>query len=102
MADHSGVDTFIAGFFIGGVIGAGVALLFAPTSGKETRQYLLSQAGTAIESGKDELDKVRQLIHEELARLGESKQALHEAIHSGVETFKKHGKATVTVSEETS
>ena len=93
MAEHSGVDTFIAGFFIGGVIGAGVALLFAPASGKETREYLKTQAGYAIEGGKDEFAKLRGLIREEIGRFAESKEAFKEAMQAGVEAYKKHGKA---------
>ena len=91
MADHGGVDTFIAGFLIGGVIGAGAALLLAPASGKETREYLLKQANVAIDSGKDEFGKVREIIREEVARVVEGGDALKEAFRAGVETFKKRG-----------
>jgi len=92
MAEHSGAETFIAGFLIGGVIGAGVALLFAPASGKETREYLKTQVGHAIEGGKDEFAKLRDLIREEIARFVESKDAFKEAMQAGVEAYKKHGK----------
>jgi gas vesicle protein len=33
----NGLVSFLAGLLIGGIIGAGVALLFAPLSGEETR-----------------------------------------------------------------
>lgn len=92
MAEHGGVDTFIAGFLIGGIIGAGAALLLAPASGRETREYLLKQANIALEGGKDEVDKIRRLVREEIAHLGEKQQALKEAVQAGVETYKKHGK----------
>jgi gas vesicle protein len=41
MADNSGdLGSFLAGFVIGGLIGAGVALLMAPQSGEETRALI--------------------------------------------------------------
>jgi gas vesicle protein len=41
MADNSGdLGSFLAGFVIGGLIGAGVALLLAPQSGEETRAMI--------------------------------------------------------------
>ncbi len=93
MAEHGGVDTFLAGFFIGGVIGAGVALLFAPATGRETREYIKRQVGHAFEESKEGVEKLRQIIREEIVKLAESKEALKEAFQAGVETFKAHGKA---------
>lgn len=40
MSDRSGVGSFI----LGGLIGAGIALLFAPRTGKETREFLSDKA----------------------------------------------------------
>ena len=41
MADNSGdLGSFLAGFVIGGLIGAGVALLMSPQSGEETRALI--------------------------------------------------------------
>ena len=34
------LGAFVAGFFIGGLVGAAVALLFAPQSGEETRTMI--------------------------------------------------------------
>ncbi|MBN2100901.1 YtxH domain-containing protein [Candidatus Dojkabacteria bacterium] len=39
-----GVASFLAGAVIGGVVGAGVALLFAPRSGEETRKIIKKKA----------------------------------------------------------
>lgn len=41
--------SFLAGAFIGGVVGAAAALLFAPKSGKEIRNELNNQAGSLRE-----------------------------------------------------
>lgn len=45
MADNSGdLGSFLAGFVIGGLIGAGVALLMAPQSGEETRALITDKS----------------------------------------------------------
>ncbi|RKZ34691.1 YtxH domain-containing protein [bacterium] len=85
--NHSG-ESFLAGFLIGGIIGAGVALLFAPASGKETRRFIQTQAEKAIDEGREEFEKVRNIIREEIVRLAESKEAFQQALHKGVETYK--------------
>jgi gas vesicle protein len=75
MADSdSDLGAFVAGFLIGGLVGAGVALLLAPQSGEETREMLRersielkgraeqaatefrSKAESAIEEGRERVD----------------------------------------------
>ncbi len=52
-------------FFAGAALGATVALLYAPQSGKDTRRYLGKKAKQGREAvadaGRDALDKGRQL-----------------------------------------
>jgi len=91
MAEHTGAESFLAGFLIGGVIGAGVALLFAPASGTETRQFIRVQTGKAIDGSKEELDKLRLIIKDELVKIAHGKDFLADAFHTGVDKFKKHG-----------
>jgi gas vesicle protein len=40
MADRSGGGEFFAGLVLGGLVGAGIALLMAPQSGEETRAQI--------------------------------------------------------------
>ena len=82
------------GFFLGGLgIGAILALLFAPQSGKETREYIAGRAGEgrdyvkartedlrreaegAVEKGKDLVTKQKELLS---AALEAGKQAYQE------------------------
>jgi len=62
----NGAPSQLAWFLTGAVIGAAVAILFAPKSGKETRQYIsdkTQQAGDAInETRKDIVDASREVI----------------------------------------
>jgi gas vesicle protein len=73
-------DKVVCSFFVGGLIGAGVALLTAPKTGEETRRmikdlaeevkekakdYIDQAKGTAatyVEKGKDFLEKERDII----------------------------------------
>lgn len=52
-------------FLAGAIVGASVALLYAPKSGADTRGYLSDQADSASESltasGKDLMDKGKDL-----------------------------------------
>ena len=48
--------TFLTGLFLGAVIGAGVALLSAPESGKRTRKKLVRVAGDVRETTQDRLE----------------------------------------------
>ena len=41
---ESGFGAFLAGFIIGGLVGAAVALVLAPQSGEETRNQLAEQS----------------------------------------------------------
>ncbi len=90
MAENRGAESFLAGFLIGGMIGAGLALLFAPASGKETREFIRTKATQAIDEGKEEMEKIRQIIREELVKLAESKDAVVETIQKKVEALKSH------------
>jgi hypothetical protein len=75
-----GACTVVASFFLGGLIGAAVAMLTAPKAGKETRQQIKGLAddvkekagaiygqvkekvASAVEDGKAFVDEKRHLI----------------------------------------
>lgn len=63
----------LAWFLTGAFIGAAVAILYAPKSGKETRQYLTDKvqqskdavtdtSSSIVEASKDMFDRGRQLV----------------------------------------
>jgi gas vesicle protein len=92
MSENNGASKL--GFFLAGLgIGAILALLFAPKSGKETRDYISQKAGEgrdymktkteelrrqaedAVEKGKDLVTKQKELLS---AALEAGKQAYQE------------------------
>lgn len=54
--EDNGTVSFVAGLLIGAVIGASVALLTAPQSGRKTRRRLLKAVSTARDSASGRFD----------------------------------------------
>jgi gas vesicle protein len=54
--NNNELGSFLAGFIIGGLVGAAVALLTAPQSGEETRKYIADKSielkNTAVEKAE--------------------------------------------------
>jgi gas vesicle protein len=76
----------LMGFAIGAAVGAGLALLLAPDSGKKTRQRLASTARRLSESAGHTIDQARDTV----AELGTDAKS---AIKAGQDAF-LHDRAT--------
>ena len=59
--DHR-AGTFLAGLAIGALIGAGVALLFAPQSGEETRGAIARRTKHLARDARDRYDDVKDKL----------------------------------------
>ncbi len=79
---QSGGMGFLAGAMIGGLIGAGVALLFAPQSGEDTRKMLRKKAN---ELGK-EFEEMKDNVNEQWK---ETTKKLSPQIHKMRDTIAK-------------
>ncbi len=67
--DSAGAGSILLAFILGAVSGAAVALLYAPQSGRETRDYLgdrateaRARAADAAAKGRDVLNQGRETI----------------------------------------
>ena len=60
--EDRGTRTFLAGLAIGALVGAGVALLFAPQSGEETRRQVSRKAKHLAREARDRYDEVRDKV----------------------------------------
>lgn len=58
MSDRDDFGSFLAGFVIGGLAGAVVALLFAPQSGEETRALIKDKAIELSEKASEAYEEV--------------------------------------------
>ena len=61
--DNSG--TFMVAFVIGALTGAAVALLFAPASGEETREYLGQKAREGKAKAREAVEEGREIYRRE-------------------------------------
>ncbi|MDO8426402.1 MAG: YtxH domain-containing protein [Deltaproteobacteria bacterium] len=89
-------------FMLGGVIGAGIAILYAPGSGIETRKRVKEGVDDAGDWAKDTFegtrdritegsDKVRQFVTEKKEDLQSAYEAGKEAFNKGREKLARGG-----------
>ncbi len=95
MADRDGdLGSFLAGFVIGGLIGAGVALLLAPQSGEETRSLIMDKSIELRDRALETAEESRKRAEELQARSKELYEEQVQRIQAAVEATKKPAKKT--------
>jgi gas vesicle protein len=60
--DDNHTGTVLISFLIGGIIGAGVALLLAPQTGRKTRKQILDAADDVRDYASDYAKKLKEKI----------------------------------------
>jgi gas vesicle protein len=80
--DNLGGGTVMLAFVVGALTGAAVALLFAPASGEETREYLGQKAREGRAKARQALDEGRQYYEQ-------GREGLTSAIERGREAFQQ-------------
>lgn len=87
---HS-TGTVVMSFLVGGVLGAGLALLFAPRSGRETRQRIREIAEDVKEKAEDLMGEVKGRVSKTIEGgkdfIEEKKSIISEAIAAGKEAY---------------
>ena len=67
------IEDFIKGLLIGGLIGAAVGVLYAPQSGKETREDICGKSEELLAKAKEEyqqvVDKGKKVYEAAVSRL---------------------------------
>jgi gas vesicle protein len=95
MSDEQGVSagTVLVSFVAGAAIGAGLALLYAPKSGREMRDDILDLTEDAVdkikEYAKEAQEKIKTAIDESKETIVEKKSVLASAIEAGREAMQK-------------
>ena len=94
--EGSGGGSVVSSFFLGGLIGAGVALLVAPSSGRETRKQIKGLAGNVKEKADDYYDQIEEAVISTLENgkglLEEKKRLITNAVQAGVDAYEKKKK----------
>jgi gas vesicle protein len=80
--DGSGAGSILLAFILGAVSGAAVALLYAPASGRETRDYLGEKARESKERAAKAAEKSREMINQ-------GRETLTTAIDRGREAYQQ-------------
>lgn len=80
-------------FFVGGIIGAGLALLYAPSSGEETRKRLKEEMAGASNKVRQGYETAGDLVEEGMGKIKEAvedkKNEVVAAYHAGKEIYQK-------------
>lgn len=88
-----GAGPLIFSFFLGGLIGAGVAILFAPKSGRETREKIKELAVEAKGKAEEVIEQVKSKVTSAVEKgkevIEERKSVLGTAIEAGKEAYEK-------------
>jgi len=80
--DGAGAGSVLLAFILGAVSGAAVALLYAPASGRETREYLGEKAREAQARAAEAAEKGREV-------LTQGRDTLATAIERGREAYQQ-------------
>ena len=71
MSDESGnAGKILTAFIVGAAAGAAVALLFAPATGKETREFLTEKAREGREKAAEAARQTREVLARQRETLG--------------------------------
>ena len=92
MQRTNGTD-YVASFLLGGLVGAGVALLVAPQSGRELRGLLGDKVREGSDRGRLLKDRVvergRELVDDARQGLQWQKERLAAAVEAGRDTYRE-------------
>ena len=88
-----GAGSVLLSFLLGGVVGAGLALLLAPQSGAETRKKIRDMADDVKGKANDYIaqtkDKISGAVEEGKGYYDEKKSLIKSAIDAGKEAYEK-------------
>lgn len=88
-----GAGSVLLSFLLGGLVGAGFALLLAPQSGRETRQKIRELSGEAKEKAMGYVEDIRGKITTGIDKGKEfiegKKTMISSAIEAGKEAYEK-------------
>jgi gas vesicle protein len=88
-----GAGSIFLSFLLGGVVGAGLALLFAPKSGRETRQSIHDFADDIKDKARGYVEDVKEKVTGSYDKgkefLEDKKSLISTAIEAGKEAYEK-------------
>jgi gas vesicle protein len=99
-----GAISVMCSFLLGGIVGAGLALLFAPQSGREVRERISELAEDLKERTEDYVYRAKDTVSSKVQKgkelLGEKKSIIATAIEAGKEAYEKEKEKEKYVKEQ--
>ena len=87
--EGAGAGSVMLAFLLGAVSGAAVALLYAPATGRDTREYLGKQAREGRERATEVAEKGREVINQGREVINQGRDTLATAIERGREAYQQ-------------
>ena len=87
--DGAGAGSVLLAFLLGAVSGAAVALLYAPATGRETREYLGERAREGRERAAEAAQKGRDVIDRGREAINQGRDTLSTAVDRGREAYQQ-------------
>ncbi|MBI4485884.1 MAG: YtxH domain-containing protein [Acidobacteria bacterium] len=87
--DDGGAGNVLLAFLLGAVSGAAVALLYAPKSGQETREYLGEKAREGRERAAEAAARGREAVAKGREAVAQGRETLTTAIERGREAYQQ-------------
>ena len=87
--DDGGAANVMLAFLLGAVSGAAVALLYAPKSGQETREFLGEKAREGRERAAEAAAKGREAVAKGREAVAQGRETLTTAIERGREAYQQ-------------
>lgn len=88
-----GAGSIVLSFFLGGLIGAGIALLTAPKTGREAREKIKELASEAKDKAETYIEQVKSkaasTVEKGKGLLEETKSIITTAVEAGKEAYEK-------------
>lgn len=88
-----GAGSILLSFLLGGLVGAGVALLFAPRSGEETRRRIKELTEEVKEKAEDYVEQVKGKMTSTVEKgkdfFQEKKSIITTAVEAGKEAYER-------------
>jgi gas vesicle protein len=95
MYDYRRGESALAAFLLGGLVGAALALLFSPRSGKENREFIAAQAEEYWGEGKEFYETSRAKVSDEADELRVKIDAARDRLREQVDSVSKQAKEKV-------
>ena len=92
MTRKSDFGAFLTGFFVGGLIGAAAAILFAPQSGQETRNQLAQKASELTEQATKSAEEARLRAEQALTEAREKLEEANRELQARARELKDQGR----------